>query len=58
MNNKEVETVTISDGKVLLASDVVCPVCRVLDLSTDINTSQNPFVLTCSAGHQWTITPL
>jgi hypothetical protein len=60
---REVTSVTLGNGLEIPAEKVVCETCGTLDLNTDFefvainpNDGGQMYLLTCPAGHQWTIT--
>lgn len=58
MAKYEVEYVTLSGGKSVPASLLICPTCNALDLKTDIDTSEHPWKCQCSKGHKFEVNAL
>jgi len=54
MADYKVEWVEIA-GKSIPAEKVVCSICHTLNLSTDFDTSVEPWRATCPEGHEWEI---
>lgn len=54
--SREIKTVDIA-GRTIDAHKVVCPECNALDLNTDFETSEEPWVATCTKGHVFGVTP-
>lgn len=54
MSEYKVEYVQLSAGKSVPTERIICPVCRVLDMDTDFDTSEEPARAECSQGHKWT----
>lgn len=55
MAQYEVQTITLSSGRTMPAALLICPVCKVLDMGVDVNTGKEPWVATCTKGHQWDV---
>jgi hypothetical protein len=54
---RQVDTIQLSSGQTMDASQAVCPTCRTLDLDTDFeHVDVGRWRLTCPLGHQWVVT--
>lgn len=55
MTDYRIEWVTLSGGKSVAAEKLVCPMCRRLDLETEVDTTTDPWKAICSKGHEFSI---
>lgn len=56
MNAKEIQYVEIG-GRQVAAYKVICPNCKILDLDAEFDTSETPWKVRCSEGHEWQVNP-
>jgi hypothetical protein len=54
VSEREIEYIRVA-GTDLPAAVAVCPICKVLDLHTRFDTTQEPWKATCTEGHEWAV---
>ena len=58
MAKYEIQTVTLSGGKEVPATLLICPRCQTLDLGVQVDTSEHPWHCICPKGHEFYVNAL